>query len=148
MSKEIIKYLPTKQGSPKAAAIKLPWGNVSRKAGVQSMHTEKLEEIPHIGTAIAVENTKELCNITSNNCTVSKTAIGVNLKASPSEQHGDKHEPKHTLTPRKKEIDSNLKSHRHCPKIRNDFFMELKRCNKSKSTNNILYHQNVRSQTK
>jgi hypothetical protein len=82
---------------------------------------------------------------------VSTAAIGVNLKASPSfsEQHADKHEPKHTLTPKKKEIDSNLKSHRHCPKIRNnDFFMELKGCNKSKSTNNItLYHQNVHSLT-
>ena len=38
---------------------------------------------------------------------------------------------------------------RNCPKVKNDdFFMELKTNNKSKSMNNItLYHQNVRSLT-
>jgi hypothetical protein len=38
-------------------------------------------------------------------------------------QQGDKQESNQTLTQKKKEIDSNSKSHRNCPKIRNDDFL-------------------------
>jgi hypothetical protein len=110
LSKEIIKYLPIKQGSQKAAVIQLPWGDESRKADVQSTQTGKLNAIPNIGIAIAAEDAEELCNITSNNCTVTKTAIDVNLKATPSSNE-------------QQSVDSNIKSHRNCPKRRNDDFL-------------------------
>jgi hypothetical protein len=110
LSKEITKYLTIKQGSQKAIVIKLPWGDGSRKVEVQPTQIEKLNEIPNIDRAIAVEDTKGLCNITNNNRIVNKTAKDDNLKATPSsnKQQSDKH---------------NLKSHRNCPKIRNDDFL-------------------------
>jgi hypothetical protein len=84
-----------------------------------------LNEIPSIDIATAVEDTKELCNIASNNCIVTKTATDVNLKATSSsnEQQSDKQNLNYTLTQSKTKIDSNLKSHQNCPKIRNDDFL-------------------------
>jgi hypothetical protein len=125
LSKEIIKYLPIKHGSQKAVVIQLPWGDESRKVDVLPTQTGKLNEIPSIDISIAVEDTKELCNIASNNCIVTKNATDVNLKATSSsnEQQSDKQDLNYTLTQSKKEIDSNLKLHRNCPKIRNDDFL-------------------------
>jgi hypothetical protein len=110
LSKEITKYLSIKQGSQKAIVIELPWGDGLRKLDAQPTQIEKLNEIPNIDKAIAVEDAKKLCNITNNNCIVNKTAKDVNLKATPSsnEQQSDKH---------------NLKPQRNCPKIRNDDFL-------------------------
>jgi hypothetical protein len=147
LSKELIKYLPTKQCSQKTAVIQLPWGDEFREAGVKPPQTEELKESSDIDTAIVVEDAKKMCNTAIKKCIETETTKDGNPNASPSfsEQQVDTLEYNCTQTQSTKDTGSHAKSHRNCPKIRNDdFFMELKSCNKCKSMNNItLYHQNI-----
>jgi hypothetical protein len=48
MSKELLKYLPTRQGSQKVAVIQLPWRGESGKVGPRTTQIEKLKETPNI----------------------------------------------------------------------------------------------------
>jgi len=125
ITKQLIKYLPTKQGNQNVAAIQLPWRDESGKVGARTAQTEKLKVIPNIDTDTVVKDAKELCNTTSNNYIDTETIISVDLVVPPGldVQQGDKHESNQTQTQKKKEIDNNPKSHRNCPKIRNDDFL-------------------------
>jgi len=125
ITKGLIKYLPTKQSNQNVAAIQLPWRDESGKVDARTAQTEKLKVIPNIDTDTVVKDAKELCNTTSNNYIDTETIISVDLVVPPGldVQQGDKHESNQTQTQKKKEIDNNPKSHRNCPKIRNDDFL-------------------------
>jgi hypothetical protein len=152
MSKELLKKLPTKHESQKVAAIQLPWRKESIKVGARTTQNEKSNEIPNIDIDIGVKDGKELRNVTSNNCIGTETDADVDLKETPSfnVQQGDNQESNKTPPQKNKVINRNSKLDRNCPKIKHDdFFMEVKKCNKSKIMNSIiLYHQNVHSLTK
>ena len=118
ITKELIKYLPTKQGNQNVAAIQLPWRDESEKVGARAAQTEKLKVIPNIDTDTVVKDAKELCNTTSNNYIATETIINVDPMVPPglNMQQGDKNELNQTQTQKKKEIDGNPKLHRNCPK--------------------------------
>jgi hypothetical protein len=124
LSMELIKYLPTKQCSQKAAVIQLPWGDEFREAGFKPPQTEELKESPVIDTAIVVAVAKNVCNTASKKCIEIETTIDGNPNASPSfsEQQADKLDSNCIQTQRMKDTDSHVKPHRNCPKIRNDDF--------------------------
>ena len=142
MAKEILINLQVKPVPHTTSVIHLPWKQDVIKVGDQITQDESLHVLSNkvIGTDVC----KASSSIVGKNNSVTGIRMEADLEAvSASNVQQDINQELCKVLCR------SLKIQRNCPKVKNDdFFMELKRLNKSKNMNNIiLYHQNVQSLT-
>jgi hypothetical protein len=84
-----------------------------------------MEPLLQLKIDIDDEDVKQMCNIASKQHTVDQTTVDVSPNALPSSSNQQVDEPtlKCTQTQKMNDNDGYVKSHRNCPKIRNDDFL-------------------------